>query len=96
MATGNWNFRDFLVICLSIGLLDDQFFYKKKSKHESSRWKNHLSTLVCILVYAAVVYGTIVFYRLRLLDNWTIQSEIGNHFFFFIYYIYKKISRHIY
>ncbi|XP_008550546.1 lipase maturation factor 2 [Microplitis demolitor] len=91
MATGNWNFRDFLVICLSIGLLDDQFFYKKKSKHESSRWKNHLSTLVCILVYAAVVYGTIVFYRLRLLDNWTIQSEIGFTQQEFTYYLGKII-----
>ncbi|KAG8036745.1 hypothetical protein G9C98_004067 [Cotesia typhae] len=91
MATGNWNFRDLLVICLSIGLLDDQFFYKRKSKQESSRWKNYLSTFVCFVVYAAVVYATIVLYKIRLLDNWTIHAEIGFTQQQFTYYLNKVI-----
>ncbi|XP_034944819.1 lipase maturation factor 2-like [Chelonus insularis] len=77
IATGNWGFRDFLIICLSLGLLDDQFFYKKKSKNENSVFYNFLSILICICVYSGIIYGIIIFYKIRLLKNWTIHTEIG-------------------
>ncbi|XP_015121845.1 lipase maturation factor 2 [Diachasma alloeum] len=77
ITTGNWNFRDFLVICGLIALLDDQFFYKKKSKKGASAITQILSTLVCITVYSAVIYGTIQIFNVKFADNWTITSEIG-------------------
>ncbi|KAG7213802.1 hypothetical protein KM043_003019 [Ampulex compressa] len=75
IATGNYNFFNFLTICLCISLLDDKFFYKRKSKIGQSM-VNALSTVLCILIYAAIVYGTCIYYKLRFTDNWTIQSEI--------------------
>ncbi|KAK0163832.1 hypothetical protein PV328_002522 [Microctonus aethiopoides] len=77
LATGNWNFRDFLVICMSIALLDDQFFYTKKSKTDNSRLKNYMTTLVNLIIYSAVIFGTVVLYKMKVLENWTISSEIG-------------------
>ncbi|XP_033224978.1 lipase maturation factor 2-like [Belonocnema kinseyi] len=78
IATGNYNFFNLLTICLSLSLLDDQFFYKKKSKTGNSGILNYLTTIVCIAVYAAVLYGTYVYYNLKLdLDNWTIHSAIA-------------------
>lgn len=77
IATGNWNFRDFLVICMSIALLDDRFFYRKKSKIETSRVKSYLSTLVSLIIYSAVLAGTVVLCKIRFLENWTIATDIG-------------------
>ncbi|XP_015590063.1 lipase maturation factor 2 [Cephus cinctus] len=77
IATGNYNFFNLLTICLSISLLDDQFFYKKKLKSSGTQILDYLSTAVCVLVYAGVIYGTYVYYKLRILDNWTIESEIA-------------------
>ncbi|XP_031845140.1 lipase maturation factor 2 isoform X2 [Nomia melanderi] len=76
IATGNNNFFNFLVICLCISLLDDQFFYKKKSRNDSYSFSKYLSTIVCILVYTGILYGMYVYYNLRI-DNWTIQSNIA-------------------
>ncbi|XP_011865259.1 PREDICTED: lipase maturation factor 2-like [Vollenhovia emeryi] len=76
IATGNYNFFNFLTICLCISLLDDQFFYKRKSKNDKSRVKNYLSTLITVLVYGGVIYGTYFFYGLKITDNWTIESNI--------------------
>ncbi|XP_012527431.1 lipase maturation factor 2 [Monomorium pharaonis] len=77
IATGNYNFFNFLTICLCISLLDDQFFYKRKSKNDKSRIKNYLSILLTVLVYGGVIYGTYIYYDLRLTDNWTIESNIA-------------------
>ncbi|XP_020283346.1 lipase maturation factor 2-like [Pseudomyrmex gracilis] len=78
IATGNYNFFNFLTICLCVSLLDDQFFYKRKSKIDTkSRVLNHLSTLVNILVYGGVLYGTYIYYDLKLTENWTIESNIA-------------------
>ncbi|XP_063985646.1 lipase maturation factor 2-like [Diachasmimorpha longicaudata] len=77
ITTGNWNFRDFLVICSLIALLDDQFFYKKKSRKSSSTITPILSSLICIAVYSIIVYGAIQIFNFRLTDNWTIVSRIG-------------------
>ncbi|XP_076672338.1 lipase maturation factor 2 [Andrena cerasifolii] len=77
IATGNYNFFNFLTICLCISLLDDQFFYKRKSRNNSYNIVRHLSTVLCILVYTGVLYGTCVHYNVRITDNWTIQSDIG-------------------
>lgn len=79
IATGNYNFFNFLTICLSISLLDDQFFYKRKSRNNSYNIVRHLSTILCILVYTGVLYGTCVHYNVRITDNWTIQSDIGTY-----------------
>ncbi|XP_012062776.1 PREDICTED: lipase maturation factor 2-like [Atta cephalotes] len=76
IATGNYNFFNFLMICLCISLLDDQFFYKRKSKNNKSRIRNYLSTLITILVYGGVMYGTYIYYGLKIIDNWTIESNI--------------------
>ncbi|XP_076628349.1 lipase maturation factor 2 [Colletes latitarsis] len=77
IATGNYTFFNFLTICLCISLLDDQFFYKRKSNNSSNNFIKYLSTILCSLVYAAILYGTYVYYNLRLTDNWTIQSDIA-------------------
>ncbi|KYN16356.1 PREDICTED: lipase maturation factor 2-like [Trachymyrmex cornetzi] len=76
IATGNYNFFNFLTICLCISLLDDQFFYKRKSKNNQSRIRNYLSILITILVYGGVMYGTYIYYGLKIMDNWTIESNI--------------------
>ncbi|XP_029157826.1 lipase maturation factor 2-like [Nylanderia fulva] len=77
IATGNYNFFNFLTICLCISLLDDQFFYKRKFKNDKSRIINYLKTLITILIYGKVIYGTYIYYNLRITDNWTIQSNIA-------------------
>ncbi|XP_076297580.1 lipase maturation factor 2 [Lasioglossum baleicum] len=77
IATGNYNFFNFLTICLSISLLDDQFFYKKKPKNDSYSLVKYLSTTLCILIYAVILYETYIYYNLEITDNWTIQSNIG-------------------
>ncbi|KZC09035.1 PREDICTED: lipase maturation factor 2-like [Dufourea novaeangliae] len=77
IATGNYNFFNFLTICLCISLLDDQFFYKKKSKHDSNSIVKYLSTILCVSVYAGILYGTYVYYNLKITENWTIQSNIA-------------------
>ncbi|KYQ50071.1 Lipase maturation factor 2 [Trachymyrmex zeteki] len=76
IATGNYNFFNFLTICLCISLLDDQFFSKRKSKNNKSRIRNYLSTLITILIYGGVMYGTYIYYDLKIMDNWTIESNI--------------------
>ncbi|XP_076174887.1 lipase maturation factor 2 [Ptiloglossa arizonensis] len=77
IATGNYNFFNFLTICLCISLLDDQFFYKRKSNNNFYNLVKYFSTILCILVYAGILYGTYVYYNLRITDNWTIQSDIA-------------------
>ncbi|CAL7934808.1 unnamed protein product [Xylocopa violacea] len=77
IATGNYNFFNFLTICLCISLLDDQFFYRKKSKTSSINFISCFSTALCILVYAGIFYATCTYYNLRLSDDWTIQSDIA-------------------
>lgn len=77
IVTGNWNFRDFLVICMCIGLLDDHFFYNKKSKNDNSTVKNYLSSFIACLAYSAIIYGTVVLYQIQIQDNWTLKTEIG-------------------
>jgi len=70
------------MICLCISLLDDQFFYKRKSKNNKSRIRNYLSTLITILVYGGVMYGTYIYYGLKIIDNWTIESNISTYHYF--------------
>lgn len=82
IATGNYNFFNFLTICLCISLLDDQFFYKRKSKNDKSRIRNYLSQLITVLIYAGLIYGTYIYYGLKIMDNWTIQSNISNYRYF--------------
>ncbi|XP_068973628.1 lipase maturation factor 2-like [Bombus flavifrons] len=77
IATGNYNFFNFLTICLCISLLDDQFFYKKKSKNGTYNIIESFSTILCIVVYGGIFYATYVYYNLRISDNWTIQSDIA-------------------
>lgn len=77
IATGNYNFFNFLTICLCISLLDDQYFYKKKPRTGSGNILKYLSSLTSVLVYAGILYGTYVFYNLRITENWTIQSDIA-------------------
>ncbi|KAJ8669667.1 hypothetical protein QAD02_000926 [Eretmocerus hayati] len=76
IVTGNYNFFNLLTICLSISLLDDQFFYKRRQRDSSKIW-SYLSTLICLGVYAGIIYGTYVYYNLKLEPDWTISSKIG-------------------
>lgn len=77
IATGNYNFFNLLTICLCISLLDDHFFYRKKSRSENSKILGVLSTAACIAVYAGILYGTYVYYNLKFTENWNITSKIG-------------------
>lgn len=87
IATGNYNFFNFLTICLCISLLDDQFFYERemisrrsRSDQPAIRYFSNLSTastIVTVLVYGALMYGTYIYYNLKITNDWTIQSEIG-------------------
>lgn len=79
IVTGNYSFFNFLTICLCISLLDDQFFYKRKSKNDKSRIKNYLSILITLLIYGRIVYGAYVYYGLKITDNWTIESDISTY-----------------
>ena len=84
VLTGNYNFFNLLTVCLSIALLDDEFFYSKKNKSGKSKIWDYLSTLTCIAVYAGILYGTYVYYNLRLTENWTISAKIGKILVIFI------------
>ncbi|EFN87863.1 lipase maturation factor 2 [Harpegnathos saltator] len=78
IATGNYNFFNFLTICLCISLLDDQFFYKRRSRGDASHMltMSTESTLLAVVVYGALMYGTYLCYDLKI-TNWTIQSNIA-------------------
>ncbi|XP_024893963.1 lipase maturation factor 2-like [Temnothorax curvispinosus] len=76
IATGNYNFFNFLTICLCISLLDDQFFYKQKSKDNESSIMNYFSTFVTIFIYGGVLYQAYIYYGLKITENWTIESNI--------------------
>lgn len=77
IATGNYNFFNLLTICLSISLLDDQFFYKGRTKTGSSKILNYLSILACVVVYLGILYGTHIYYNMKFAENWTIHTKIG-------------------
>ncbi|XP_014210138.1 lipase maturation factor 2 [Copidosoma floridanum] len=77
IITGNYNFYNLLAICLSISLLDDQFFYHRKSKTESSQIWKYLTNLICLAVYGGILFGTYKLFNLELKDDWTISSKIG-------------------
>ncbi|XP_011501020.1 PREDICTED: lipase maturation factor 2-like [Ceratosolen solmsi marchali] len=77
ITTGNYNFFNLLTICLSISLLDDHFFYRKKSKAEKSRIFYYLSTIICIVLYTGIFYSTYVYYNLKFTKDWSISSQIG-------------------
>ncbi|XP_018403720.1 PREDICTED: lipase maturation factor 2-like [Cyphomyrmex costatus] len=96
IATGNYNFFNFLTICLCISLLDDQFFYKRKSKNNKSHIKNYLSTLITILVYGGIMYGAYIYYGLKIMDNWTIESNITFTQQQFSYILYHVVIFSIY
>ncbi|XP_066594651.1 lipase maturation factor 2-like [Prorops nasuta] len=96
IATGNYNFFNLLTICLCISLLDDTFFYKKKSKNDDLKVVNYLSTIVCILVYGGILYGTCVYYNLKITDQWTIEAKIGFTQEQFDYVLYRVIPISIY
>ncbi|KAK2582003.1 hypothetical protein KPH14_002436 [Odynerus spinipes] len=76
IATGNYNFYNFLIICLCISLLDDHIFNGKKHKN-SNNIINRQSVLLCILVYAGILYGMCTYYNIQVSNNWTIQSKIA-------------------
>ncbi|XP_058804278.1 lipase maturation factor 2-like [Phymastichus coffea] len=77
IATGNYNFFNLLTIILCISLLDDQFFHKKRPKNDGSKVLDYLKTLICILVYGGMIYGTHIYFNVKLTNDWTISSKIG-------------------
>ncbi|XP_032666182.1 lipase maturation factor 2-like [Odontomachus brunneus] len=80
IITGNYNFFNFLTICLCISLLNDQFFYKRRSRSDMSRIMSNLTTesaVLTVLVYGGLMYGTYIYYNLRITNNWTIESNIA-------------------
>ncbi|XP_012286234.1 lipase maturation factor 2 [Orussus abietinus] len=91
IATGNYGFFNLLTICLCVSLLDDQFFHKKTSKAANPALVDFVSTATCILVYGGIMYGTWVWYKLRVSDNRTIQADIGFNQGQFNYALYHVI-----
>nr|XP_050867601.1 lipase maturation factor 2-like [Vespula vulgaris] len=75
IVTGNYNFYNFLIICLCISLLDDRIFNGKKYKNNNVIDKN--SVLLCIMIYTSILYGMCVYYNVHITNNWTIETEIA-------------------
>ncbi|KAI4487971.1 hypothetical protein M0802_011675 [Mischocyttarus mexicanus] len=75
IATGNYNFYNFLIICLCISLLDDRIFYSRKQKNVHNINKN--SVLLCFIIYAGILYGMYKYYNIRIANNWTIRTDIA-------------------
>ncbi|XP_012264453.2 lipase maturation factor 2-like [Athalia rosae] len=96
IATGNYNFFNLLTICLCISLLDDQFFYKRKSKNSQSDFADYFSTVICLFVYAGVIYGTYVYYDLKITENLTIESNIAFTKEQFDYTLSQMLSNSVY
>ncbi|XP_049810816.1 lipase maturation factor 2-like [Schistocerca nitens] len=78
ILTGNYNFFNLLTIVLCLSLLDDDFFLKKKpQKGASNFWPGLFSKAVTLVVYAALLYSTVVWYSLRITPKNTIESDIA-------------------
>ncbi|XP_067008786.1 lipase maturation factor 2 isoform X2 [Anabrus simplex] len=77
IATGNYNFFNFLTLTLCISLLDDEFFLKKKQQKGNGGLSNIISKIITWAVYIGVLYGTVKYYSLRITPNYTIESDIA-------------------
>lgn len=56
--------------------MDDKVFNGNNNEKSNNITKRR-SILLSILVYASILYGMCVWYKIQILDNWTIQSEIA-------------------
>ncbi|GLV46648.1 uncharacterized protein CBL_11509 [Carabus blaptoides fortunei] len=75
VLTGNFNFRDLLLVTLSISLLDDQFFFGKYRRPRSTKW-TILSQVLNITIHSLILYGVYVLYGLKL-NGTQIDSHIA-------------------
>ncbi|KAM9352549.1 lipase maturation factor 2a [Symphorus nematophorus] len=71
ILTGNYNFFNLLTLALSLSLLDDQhvnFWLRKADKisNNGSKLWSWLCYLVELVVWALIIFGTIVFFDLQL------------------------------
>ncbi|KAG5889431.1 hypothetical protein JTB14_032764 [Gonioctena quinquepunctata] len=72
ILTGNFGFSNILLLTLQLSLLDDQFFYKKRSM---SKW-SIVGKIVNVAIHGIVIYWTIQLYSLKL-NNVQIDSSIA-------------------
>jgi len=74
IATGNYNFFNFLTITLCLSLLDDDFFIP--SPRKSSYFSMIVKTLLTISAYGSLLYVTAVLYGLKWTSGGVIESKI--------------------
>ncbi|CAH1105727.1 unnamed protein product [Psylliodes chrysocephalus] len=82
LLTGNFGVWNILVIALSLSLLDDQCFYKKKSSGSV------LGFIANVAIHAAIIYGTIQVFSLKING-----SQIDSNFAFTKAQFDKHISQ---
>ncbi|XP_055935289.1 lipase maturation factor 2-like [Argiope bruennichi] len=87
ILTGNYNFFNLLTIVMCLSLVDDDFLLSlvgrpapasKSTGGTALRWTKKLFTLaVENIVIICLLYGTVKFFSLRLLPDWTVDSKIA-------------------
>lgn len=83
LATGNYNFFNIHTIAMCLSLVDDEFLLGSARRHSSGKgttlrtMTGVLARTVTLSVYCGLAYVTIKFFRLRLDDNWALQSKIA-------------------
>lgn len=75
MLTGNFNFLNLLIVALTVSLLDDQFFYKRKI---TSKITPVLGQILNFLVHGALLYAVVVLYSLKIKES-HVDAHIGKY-----------------
>lgn len=66
VLTGNFNFSNLLIVALTVSLLDDQFFFNRRS---DNRLASVLAKIFNFLVHGALIYAIVVLYGLKIKES---------------------------
>lgn len=76
VLTGNFNFLNLLIVSLLLSLLDDKLFFAK-SKFWEGKWPDILGQLANIILHAAILYGVVILFNVKIVDSTQIDAKIG-------------------
>lgn len=74
-----------LIVTLLLSLLDDQLFFGK-SRNAGGKWSSILGQIANVLVHAAIIYGVVVLFNLKL-NGSQVDVRVGEYSNVFVYFI---------
>ncbi|KAJ9576239.1 hypothetical protein L9F63_006901 [Diploptera punctata] len=77
ILTGNYNFFNLITIVLCISLLDDEFFYRKKTQKGDNAMRILLGKILTAAIYGGVLYATYTLFSIRITPSYFIDCDVG-------------------